>query len=1510
MNNHGKVFTISDASQIESRSLIPKRANVLNKKDIARTKASINSGTDLLFLANDVEQSISKNKYELMLHGITPCGSKTTIIIKGILPYIDIRVNDIANAEQEKNAIQSKLDSFDIEFVRVEIVDGQDFMNFCHEEKKYLRVYFETLKNRLSCINMCAEDNIKTFSNDKSTYYRVVARKYEINLSGWNLIKGYKEIFGSKYKSRFVLSIDIKDIKAYSDEEHSTDMISLQDFKYEKMILASFDIEMIPHNLNHFPDADKCLKDSIFMICVTFHFAKKTESILSVCLTLKENDPLEDVVTIVCESEAVLLLAFSKLFEMMQPEFITEFNGGGFDWRNIITKSLSFGIIGQFLQNMSLTQLEFWEIKPNMISRYFSEKNIKVGGSSGYSLCKSLKLPGYINFDTLVVFKQLEPTADSHKLNECLKRCNLGSKDDMDIQEMFRIYREGTTSEMKMVAHYCFIDTFKLQSLILKKNVIQDRREVSVLSYTSIFDSFYYANGGKVRNLLMNGGEKRNYMFDTLYKPTVEDPEAKFPGAFVVPPIKGIVKPRMRFDEFLSYRSIPFDQDIIDDGYKFVEEHYEAIDNNTLDLNMKMLNPVHEYMCYMMDNENQYPVSGLDYSSLYPSIIMTYNISPETLVTDEKYAKYLISIGINMFYVTFKFLGRDFHAWFKQHNNDTNEYGLCPAILIDLFAKRARMKKIMKPYADKKLDMELEMKQYKDDPDAYPRLEEYNEVVFDFNYYNAKQNALKVFMNTFYGEMGNFVSFICAVETAASVTTMGQFNLKLAKAYVEDKLRMKIYYGDSVVGETPIMIKRNNCNELLPIEELDTDYELYRDGKECIDYSNKNVYVMTEDGYSKILKVIRHRTNKKLFRITTHIGSVIVTEDHSLLDLNKNKIKPQDCAIGTSLLHWIPELTPVLDNLSIDNNIYEQGRICGTKRNEKVPQEILDGDSATKFAFVQGYYAANYTMSNTTQIGAQGLYLLLSDLGYNVSVQVDGQNYSLLFTQECTDITAIKSIEELGSCDDYVYDLETESHHFAAGVGRMVVHNTDSLYIACNKSHFTEIDREYFIGKINKLDYGTQLVEKTFELIEIAKNEVNEHLFKNNGSKFLKMAYEEVLYPAIFLSKKKYMGIPHEEKINFYPKKPFLRGLEVVKRGTSDVLKDICMKIIMEILDIKCVFTMLELVAIAIKRFFNTEWDVKQFVKTAVYKLDKQNAAVRNLIGRYERDQYKIIPEPNVRFKYIVCKRYPWVYNDQGNQTELSIGDKMELLERVLEENIPIDLEYYFNNEITGQMARLIAYEDQFDTIDRDAISLDFTEKERYKKIEESLFKNAKKHIAELAKAYSNPYTNKGKLHKKTYKAVSAVIRAKNQRTRKVTSIHPSNVRRVVDILNGCDSDNSIIYLKKKLQSYIKRHYGVEVVINVDDITQLHEYIIQNKLNKYLTDCTEEWISNIVQYIRTEYDYDTICEMSLDIDDIDDILTTEELKEITKKEELYVGLTIEQANDIINMISSIVAIYV
>ena len=134
------------------------------------------------------------------------------------------------------------------------------------------------------------------------------------------------------------------------------------------------------------------------------------------------------------------------------------------------------------------------------------------------------------------------------------------------------------------------------------------------------------------------------------------------------------------------------------------------------------------------------------------------------------------------------------------------------------------------------------------------------------------------------------------------------------------------------------------------------------------------------------------------------------------------------------------------------------------------------------------------------------------------------------------------------------------------------------------------------------------------------------------GSTYLNMAYEEVLYPVIFLSKKKYFGIADEEIANFEPKKLFIIGLKVIKRGTSEVLKQISYDIMWEALNINNLRSVMELVCKGIEKYFTTEWDIQQFVKTVVYREDKNNISVKTLITHLKHIKYKIIPEPNVRF--------------------------------------------------------------------------------------------------------------------------------------------------------------------------------------------------------------------------------------------------------------------------------------
>ncbi|PKK62505.1 DNA/RNA polymerase [Rhizophagus irregularis] len=109
--------------------------------------------------------------------------------------------------------------------------------------------------------------------------------------------------------------------------------------------------------------------------------------------------------------------------------------------------------------------------------------------------------------------------------------------------------------------------------------------------------------------------------------------------------------------------------------------------------------------------------------------------------------------------------------------------------------------------------------------------------------------------------------------------------------------------------------------------------------------------------------------------------------------------------------------------------------------------------------------------------------------------------------------------------------------------------DTDSLYLVCPEECFQECDEAYDSGNgISKEEYWSRMVNISMEEIERLRDEVNDFLKNDNGSSYLKMAYEEVLFPVVFTGKKKYYGIPHRRQPNFN-NKLFIRGVEIVKRG-------------------------------------------------------------------------------------------------------------------------------------------------------------------------------------------------------------------------------------------------------------------------------------------------------------------------------------------------------------------------
>ena len=132
------------------------------------------------------------------------------------------------------------------------------------------------------------------------------------------------------------------------------------------------------------------------------------------------------------------------------------------------------------------------------------------------------------------------------------------------------------------------------------------------------------------------------------------------------------------------------------------------------------------------------------------------------------------------------------------------------------------------------------------------------------------------------------------------------------------------------------------------------------------------------------------------------------------------------------------------------------------EKAKKIPREILFGSIEVRQAFWNGMYDADgdkdkngYTrIDQKNQISASHIAWLAQSLGWTTSINTrkDKQNiYRITMTKKTQrkNSLAIKKMHEI-QYQGYVYDLTTDNHHFAAGVGDLIVHNTDSVFFTFN----------------------------------------------------------------------------------------------------------------------------------------------------------------------------------------------------------------------------------------------------------------------------------------------------------------------------------------------------------------------------------------------------------------------------------------------------------------------------
>ena len=173
-------------------------------------------------------------------------------------------------------------------------------------------------------------------------------------------------------------------------------------------------------------------------------------------------------------------------------------------------------------------------------------------------------------------------------------------------------------------------------------------------------------------------------------------------------------------------------------------------------------------------------VYSLDLQSLYPSIIMSLNISPETKVAKvlnfdmeqhlrkEVVAYVVQEIGDEM---TVE-MEHDMFINFLRENNltvasngvlyNTTTKGIIPEVLEEWFAKRVEYKDLMKKYTT--------------DGDKVQAA-----------YYDQRQHIQKIFLNSLYGVLGLPVFRFYDVDNAAAVTLTGQDVIKTTAKFINKK---------------------------------------------------------------------------------------------------------------------------------------------------------------------------------------------------------------------------------------------------------------------------------------------------------------------------------------------------------------------------------------------------------------------------------------------------------------------------------------------------------------------------------------------------------------------------------------------------------------------------------------------------------------------------------------------------------------------------------------------------
>lgn len=666
------------------------------------------------------------------------------------------------------------------------------------------------------------------------------------------------------------------------------------------------------------------------------------------------------------------------------------------------------------------------------------------------------------------------------------------------------------------------------------------------------------------------------------------------------------------------------------------------------------------------------PVTVCDFASLYPSIIRAHNLCFSTIVLDNNYDN-LEGIEYNTV------------EWSQNNDDNTvtnfkfkyvkNTQGILPKLLEELTSSRKEYKNLMKLH--------------KDD-------------VFLKEVYNKCQLAVKVSMNSIYGFLA--APMLKCKPIAATVTAIGRNMIKDTKQFMEANYDSSVaVYGDSVTGDTPLLLRDINTGLICfkTIESLSNNwlpynqFKFFDNDRSHKQQSSSNYEVWMDKGWSKIKRVIRHKTKKTIFKVVSNFGCVDVTEDHSLLDNNCVIIKPSNCTDDTILLQSYPKCD-YISNIIPETEAFILGLLDSDKKLTNI-DKILNSSISSKISYLDGFSSlyngvirSNY---NNEIVGykvynkllSSKLYFILHQVYKNVTIDVVTTSKKIIYHLLINNINAtdnnIKQIIPMSNSLQTVYDLETSQGRFIAGIGQTIVKNTDSVFIKFNTSSVKNYNMEY--ERINKLtsisqeDYNylntlkSECIKESIEIGKIASKKATEALFKFP----INLEYEKVYCPLLLLSKKRYVGKLYSENHLIHDKMDN-KGVVLTRRDNTNILKKTYQAIIDIIIEKgeSGIPIAIEHITNTIFSIINNDIPIEDYIISKTLKENYKNNNIPHVVlaSKLTQRDHGSAPKSN--------DRVPYIFIEDNSSKRMAQYKKVEDPEYAKKHNLKLDIIYYINS--------------------------------------------------------------------------------------------------------------------------------------------------------------------------------------------------------------------------------------